>query len=187
MDCITCTELAVDAQKASRSTFGFPSFAKLGGGGSQASDSPDLVRERVLGRGTGNWLSHFDFEGRRCARCCVKQLGSSALSPVHCLRRPTSGSRTRAGLQALQQYCACWQVCWQQPDVLCAPRMWTLANESPVRWQPIDYPLPSDCSRRQDLLALAHGADMKQAQHTKELMENLQRSDAKMRKAALAQ
>ena len=64
-------------------------------------------------------------------------------------------------------------------------RMWTLASETPTRWRAVDEPLPSDCSRRQDLLALAQGADMKQAQHTKELMENLQREDAKLRKAAL--
>ena len=64
-------------------------------------------------------------------------------------------------------------------------RMWTLVNEAPAKWQAVEDSLPSDCSRRQDLLALAHGADVKQAQHTKELMENLQRSDAKLRKAAL--
>ena len=64
-------------------------------------------------------------------------------------------------------------------------RMWTLTEERPAKWQPTTESLPSDCRRRHDLVALQQGQDPKQAQSTKELLENLQRSDAKLRKAAL--
>jgi len=43
--------------------------------------------------------------------------------------------------------------------------------------------LPSDCSKRLDLQTLLSG-DVVAAQEMKERLENLQRSDAKIRKAA---
>lgn len=48
---------------------------------------------------------------------------------------------------------------------------------------PFQNPLPSDCSKRLDLQTLLSG-DMVAAQDMKVELENLQRSDAKIRKAA---
>ena len=53
----------------------------------------------------------------------------------------------------------------------------------PDRWMPLQNPLPSDCSKRLDLQTLLSG-DMVAAQDMKVELENLQRSDAKIRKAA---
>ena len=52
----------------------------------------------------------------------------------------------------------------------------------PARWGAVSSPLPSDSHFREDLQALAQGIDPKEAQLTKEKMENMQRNDAKLRK-----
>ena len=49
-------------------------------------------------------------------------------------------------------------------------------------WGPVAAPLPSDCRFRDDLRALQAGQDPKEAQATKEKLENMQRTDAKIRK-----
>ncbi|KAL3130634.1 hypothetical protein ABBQ38_008026 [Trebouxia sp. C0009 RCD-2024] len=62
-------------------------------------------------------------------------------------------------------------------------RYWTLNDAHPDKWMPFQYPLPSDCSKRLDLQTLLSG-DIAAAQEMKVELENLQRSDAKIRKAA---
>lgn len=62
-------------------------------------------------------------------------------------------------------------------------RYWTLNDVQPDKWMPFQNPLPSDCSKRLDLQTLLSG-DMVAAQDMKVELENLQRSDAKIRKAA---
>ena len=63
-------------------------------------------------------------------------------------------------------------------------RYWTLVAEPSSSWQAVgDGSLPSDCHQRQDLLTLLSG-DIPSAQAMKEALENLQRTDAKLRKAA---
>lgn len=61
-------------------------------------------------------------------------------------------------------------------------RFWTLTEASPAKWGPVRQPLPSDSGLREDLQALQQGVDPKDAQLTKEKLENLQRNDAKLRK-----
>ena len=61
-------------------------------------------------------------------------------------------------------------------------RWWTLTDATPARWRPVKVSLPSDASCREDLQALQRGVDPKDAQLTKEKLENLQRTDAKLRK-----
>lgn len=56
-------------------------------------------------------------------------------------------------------------------------------EEKPDRWQPMQHVLPSDCSRRLDLQTLLSG-DVEAAQVKKVELENVQRTDAKIRKAA---
>ncbi|GIL82684.1 hypothetical protein Vretimale_8263 [Volvox reticuliferus] len=63
-------------------------------------------------------------------------------------------------------------------------RYWSVATEVPDRWRPIGDPLPSDSRFRQDLMVLEAG-DMKGAQRAKELLENMQRHDKKLREAAV--
>lgn len=65
----------------------------------------------------------------------------------------------------------------------CCNRYWTLVEEKPDRWLPMQHVLPSDCSRRLDLQTLLSG-DVEAAQVKKVELENLQRTDAKIRKAA---
>lgn len=66
-------------------------------------------------------------------------------------------------------------------------RVWTLAEEERGEWAPEEDPLPSDCRFRRDLAALRGAeADMGAAQMAKELLETLQRQDAKLRKAGRA-
>ncbi len=69
-----------------------------------------------------------------------------------------------------------------QADVL-RNRCWTLHDVQPDKWQPLQHLLPSDCSKRLDLQTLLSG-DVVAAQDMKVELENLQRSDAKTRKAA---
>jgi Oxysterol-binding protein len=59
--------------------------------------------------------------------------------------------------------------------------MWTLVESEADEWRGVDDPLPSDCRFRQDLDALRRG-DVAAAQQLKELLENRQRRDAKLRK-----
>ena len=63
-------------------------------------------------------------------------------------------------------------------------RWWTLVEEPAVEWQPVAAPLPSDCRYREDLALLAAG-DVRAAQAAKEALEQRQRADAKLRKAAV--
>ncbi|KAL6769012.1 hypothetical protein ACKKBF_B17130 [Auxenochlorella protothecoides x Auxenochlorella symbiontica] len=66
-------------------------------------------------------------------------------------------------------------------------RAWVLAEEERGEWAPEAAPLPSDCRFRRDLAALRGGsADLAAAQVAKELLETLQRQDAKQRKAGRA-
>ncbi|GAB4822181.1 hypothetical protein N2152v2_009227 [Parachlorella kessleri] len=65
-------------------------------------------------------------------------------------------------------------------------RYWTLGDEAPQHWVPVANPLPSDCRFREDLVLLQQG-DVKQGQVAKERLENLQRTDAKLRKAGNAE
>lgn len=58
-----------------------------------------------------------------------------------------------------------------------------MADGTPQRWQVLPQPLPSDSRFRQDLAALAQG-NQEQAQHWKEVLEQQQRSDRKLREAA---
>jgi len=62
-------------------------------------------------------------------------------------------------------------------------RYWTLLDTQPDKWTQLQRPLPSDCSKRLDLQTLLSG-DVVAAQEMKERLENLQRSDVKIRKAA---
>ncbi len=62
-------------------------------------------------------------------------------------------------------------------------RYWTLLDSQADKWTQLQHPLPSDCSKRLDLQTLLSG-DVVAAQEMKERLENLQRSDAKIRKAA---
>lgn len=62
-------------------------------------------------------------------------------------------------------------------------RYWTLNDVQPDQWMPFQHLLPSDCSKRLDLQTLLSG-DIAAAQDMKVELENLQRSDAKIRKAA---
>eukprot|EP00884_Botryococcus_braunii_P015711 jgi/Botrbrau1/2823/Bobra.0125s0032.1 len=62
-------------------------------------------------------------------------------------------------------------------------RYWTLAEEQPEIWAHEPNPLPSDSSFRQDLAILRDLADLKMAQEAKELLENQQRNDARLRKS----
>ena len=64
-----------------------------------------------------------------------------------------------------------------------AIRYWTLMEEKADRWQAMQHLLPSDCSRRLDLQTLLTG-NVEAAQLKKVELENLQRTDAKIRKAA---
>ena len=68
-------------------------------------------------------------------------------------------------------------------QALCGLRYWTLVEEKADRWQPMQHLLPSDCSRRLDLQTLLTG-NVEAAQLKKVELENLQRTDAKIRKAA---
>ena len=69
-------------------------------------------------------------------------------------------------------------------DQLCVcNRSWTLLDTQPDKWTQVQHLLPSDCSKRLDLQTLLTG-DTVAAQDMKEKLENLQRSDAKIRKAA---
>ncbi|KAK9792709.1 hypothetical protein WJX73_008944 [Symbiochloris irregularis] len=61
-------------------------------------------------------------------------------------------------------------------------RFWTLSEARPAVWGPVEAPLPSDCRFREDLRALQAGQDPREAQATKEKLENMQRNDAKLRK-----
>ena len=65
----------------------------------------------------------------------------------------------------------------------CCIRYWTLVEEKPDKWLPMQHVLPSDCSKRLDLQTLLTG-DVEAAQLKKVELENLQRTDAKIRKAA---
>ena len=67
-----------------------------------------------------------------------------------------------------------------------ACRWWTLLEEAAVEWQPVESPLPSDSRYRRDLALLAEG-EVKQAHVAKEVLEQRQRADAKLRKAALGE
>lgn len=60
-------------------------------------------------------------------------------------------------------------------------RVWTLLEEAAEAWQPVARPLPSDCRHREDLALLAAG-EVKESQRAKELLEQRQRADAKLRK-----
>ena len=60
-------------------------------------------------------------------------------------------------------------------------RYWTLNEEEVAEWIPEGDPLPSDARFRADLAALAAGDD-EEAQRQKEILENIQRADAKLRK-----
>ncbi|KAG2492188.1 hypothetical protein HYH03_009436 [Edaphochlamys debaryana] len=62
-------------------------------------------------------------------------------------------------------------------------RYWSVDKEVADQWRPIADPLPSDSRYRQDLVVLA-GGDVKGAQRAKELLENMQRNDKKLRDAA---
>lgn len=62
-------------------------------------------------------------------------------------------------------------------------RYWTLNDARPDKWMPIQNSLPSDCSKRLDLQTLLSG-NVVAAQDMKVELENLQRSDVKIRKAA---
>ena len=62
-------------------------------------------------------------------------------------------------------------------------RYWTLLDVQPDKWVQTQPLLPSDCSKRLDLQTLLSN-DMVAAQDMKTKLENLQRSDAKIRKAA---
>ena len=62
-------------------------------------------------------------------------------------------------------------------------RYWTLNDVQPDKWMPFQNSLPSDCSKRLDLQTLLSG-DIAAAQDMKVELENLQRSDVKIRKAA---
>ena len=62
-------------------------------------------------------------------------------------------------------------------------RCWTLLEEPPAEWEPLPNPLPSDCRYREDLTLLLAG-DVKASQAAKEALEQRQRADAKLRKAA---
>lgn len=73
--------------------------------------------------------------------------------------------------------------CCVKAMVLLFLRYWTLNDAHPDKWMPFQYPLPSDCSKRLDLQTLLSG-DIAAAQEMKVELENLQRSDAKIRKAA---
>lgn len=61
-------------------------------------------------------------------------------------------------------------------------RFWTLGEDQPQDWIPTSHPLPSDCRFRKDLMLLQQGK-VKDGQEAKELLENQQRNDAKLRKA----
>lgn len=65
---------------------------------------------------------------------------------------------------------------------MCGTRFWTLCDATPAHWGRAPEPLPSDAGFREDLQALQHGGDVKDAQLTKERLENSQRNDAKLRK-----
>ena len=65
-----------------------------------------------------------------------------------------------------------------------ARRFWTLSEEVEEEWQPVASPLPSDCRHREDLALLAAG-DLASSQRAKELLENAQRRDKKLRTEAL--
>jgi hypothetical protein len=65
-------------------------------------------------------------------------------------------------------------------------RYWTLGEQAPVQWTPVPNPLPSDCRFREDLVLLRQ-EDYKQGQAAKEMLENRQRADAKLRKAGSAE
>jgi hypothetical protein len=62
-------------------------------------------------------------------------------------------------------------------------RYWTLTEAQPQRWRVDEAPLPSDLRFRQDLAAVASG-DQAGAQHWKEVLEQQQRADRKLREAA---
>jgi len=63
-------------------------------------------------------------------------------------------------------------------------RYWTLATERPDTWQPASAGvLPSDARFRNDLVVLKDG-DVKGSQQWKELLENVQRRDKKLREQA---
>ena len=75
-------------------------------------------------------------------------------------------------------------------------RFWTMNEEDQAvcggcdsgrkkEWIPDPNPLPSDARYRPDMAALAAG-DMQEAQAAKDRLENLQRTDAKLRKLALS-
>ncbi|EFN54246.1 hypothetical protein CHLNCDRAFT_135777 [Chlorella variabilis] len=64
-------------------------------------------------------------------------------------------------------------------------RWWTLLEEEAGRWEAVPSPLPSDCRYREDLALLAEG-EVRGAQRAKELLEQRQRADARLRKEAAA-
>lgn len=95
----------------------------------------------------------------------------------------SSLSVSRPEEQAHQTPMACCQGNWLSHLDWDSHRYWTLLDSQADKWTQLHHPLPSDCSKRLDLQTLLSG-DVVAAQEMKERLENLQRSDAKIRKAA---
>lgn len=81
---------------------------------------------------------------------------------------------------SLSLACASWRNADAHP---CQCSFWTLSDSAPTRWHVPEQPLPSDVRCRRDLASLAEG-DMDGAQHWKEVLEQQQRADRKLREAA---
>ena len=106
-------------------------------------------------------------------------------NPMSCSRTHSGSKPHRSGSNGCS---AMWYIYCKQPLQnlnlsLALFRYWTLNDVHPDKWMPFQNPLPSDCSKRLDLQTLLSG-DIVAAQDMKIELENLQRSDAKIRKAA---
>ena len=60
-----------------------------GGGSGSGSEEPEFLCDHVISTATGNWLSHLDWDGHRCA---VRQ--------VFCLESPGSFKGLQLGISA---------------------------------------------------------------------------------------
>jgi hypothetical protein len=145
------------------STPGHRRDASSEGGGVGGSG---LVPGVAVARIEGCWLSHLNIDNQRCVFFLV---GRVVCFWVGGRRWPMPRARLwRPLLTAVR---------------VRGRRYWTLNEATSQRWVPAPAPLPSDLRFRQDLAALA-GGDQAAAQHWKEVLEQQQRSDRKLREEA---
>jgi hypothetical protein len=153
---------------------------------SSGRSPPELVPEQQLAACSGNWLSHLDWDGKRCGPAAAavrgplaaRASGLSSRSPRSRPERPrplrarrvplrAAPSRTRRPL-CTHPSCssaASWPAGSRAHAERAgrASRYWTLAEAEPRAWQVPPAALPSDARERADLVALSRG-DLKAAQ-----------------------